>query len=93
MATIIHASRLMIRSAANALDKQDPSSSYQVSMAKKFATEKLFEVVDDSLQMLGGYGYLKDYPIERYLRDLRVHRILEGSNEVMQLIISRNIFK
>jgi len=93
MAINLHASRLLIRNAANALDKQDKSSTYQVAMAKKFATENCFLIVDQCLQMLGGYGYLNDYPIERYLRDLRVHRILEGTNEVMQIIISRNIFK
>lgn len=62
-------------------------------MAKYFATEKCMEVVSDALQMHGGYGYLKEYPIERYYRDLRVHMILEGTNEIMRMIISRNILK
>jgi len=62
-------------------------------MAKYFATEKCMDVVDYALQMHGGYGYLREYPIERYYRDLRVHRILEGTSEVMQLITSRNLLK
>lgn len=62
-------------------------------MAKYYATEKCFEVVSDALQLHGGYGYLKEYPIERYFRDLRVHMILEGTNEIMRMIISRNILK
>jgi alkylation response protein AidB-like acyl-CoA dehydrogenase len=62
-------------------------------MAKHFATEKCYGVVNYALQMHGGYGYLREYPIERYLRDLRVHEILEGSSEVMQLITSRSLLK
>jgi alkylation response protein AidB-like acyl-CoA dehydrogenase len=62
-------------------------------MAKHFATEKCIKVVDYSLQMHGGYGYLRAYPIERFLRDLRVHEILEGTSEVMQLITSRALLK
>eukprot|EP01129_Flabellula_baltica_P015552 TRINITY_DN7967_c0_g1_i2.p1 TRINITY_DN7967_c0_g1~~TRINITY_DN7967_c0_g1_i2.p1 ORF type:complete len:313 (-),score=62.01 TRINITY_DN7967_c0_g1_i2:20-958(-) len=93
MAMDIHASRLLVRNAAHSCDIDDPNATVQAAMAKKFATERCFFVVDNCLQSLGGYGYLNDYPIERYLRDLRVHRILEGTNEVMQLIISRDIFK
>lgn len=63
------------------------------SMAKMFATEKCYDIVDYALQLHGGYGYLRDYQIERYSRDLRVHRILEGTNEVMRMIVSRNILK
>jgi alkylation response protein AidB-like acyl-CoA dehydrogenase len=62
-------------------------------MAKKFATDKCLHIVDDALQMHGGYGYLQDYPIERFLRDLRVHQILEGTNEIMLHIIQRNLLK
>lgn len=62
-------------------------------MAKMFATEKCYDIVDYALQLHGGYGYLRDYQIERYSRDLRVHRILEGTNEVMRMIVSRNILK
>lgn len=62
-------------------------------MAKKVASEYGFEVVDDALQLLGGYGYLKDHPVERFLRDARVHRILEGTNEIQSLIMARDILK
>jgi alkylation response protein AidB-like acyl-CoA dehydrogenase len=62
-------------------------------MAKRKATDTGFDVVNDALQMFGGYGYLQDYPVERYLRDLRVHQILEGTNEIMRLIISRDMLR
>jgi alkylation response protein AidB-like acyl-CoA dehydrogenase len=86
----LEASRLMIRSAAHALDNKDPESTVKCAMAKNYSTDVGFEVANSSLQLLGGYGYTKEYQIERYLRDLRVHQILEGSNEVMKLIISRH---
>ena len=60
-------------------------------MAKRLATDTGFDVVNDALQLHGGYGYLKDFPIERYLRDLRVHQILEGTNEIMRVIIARKL--
>ena len=60
-------------------------------MAKRFATDVGFQICDEALQLHGGYGYIKEYPIERYFRDTRVHRILEGTNEVMRLIIARRI--
>jgi alkylation response protein AidB-like acyl-CoA dehydrogenase len=60
-------------------------------MAKRFATDIGFQVVNDALQLHGGYGYLRDFPIERFLRDLRVHQILEGTNEIMRLIIARRL--
>jgi alkylation response protein AidB-like acyl-CoA dehydrogenase len=60
-------------------------------MAKRFATDAGFRIVNEALQLHGGYGYLKDFPIERYLRDLRVHQILEGTNEIMRVIISRRL--
>jgi alkylation response protein AidB-like acyl-CoA dehydrogenase len=91
MAMNLHASRLMVRSAAELLDKADPTATVSAAMAKKFATDACFDVVNQALQLHGGYGYLKDYPIERNLRDLRVHQILEGTNEVMSMIISRKL--
>jgi alkylation response protein AidB-like acyl-CoA dehydrogenase len=91
MATTLEASRLMLRQAASALDNKDPDATVKCAMAKRFATDNCFDVVNDALQLHGGYGYLNDYPIERYLRDLRVHSILEGTNEVMRMIISRNV--
>ncbi|KAI9217056.1 acyl-CoA dehydrogenase/oxidase [Blastocladiella britannica] len=78
MATDLAASRLMVRQAAGMLDAKDPNATAYCAMAKMFATEKCYDICDSSLQTLGGYGYLKDYPVQQYLRDLRVHRILEG---------------
>jgi len=75
------------------MDNNDPNLTVYCSMAKRFATDAGFEICNDALQLFGGYGYLKDYPIERYLRDVRVHQILEGTNEVMRLIISRNVLQ
>ena len=72
---------------------QAPTATLDAAMAKRFATDSCFQVADGCLQLLGGYGYLRDHPLERYLRDLRVHSILEGTNEVMRLIISRQLQK
>jgi alkylation response protein AidB-like acyl-CoA dehydrogenase len=93
MATKLEAARLMIRSAAAALDRADPRATMLCAMAKRFATDAGFEIADDALQLHGGYGYLKDFPVERYMRDLRVHRILEGTNEIMRSIIAREMKK
>eukprot|EP00210_Caulerpa_lentillifera_P007085 g6778.t1 len=89
MATSIQASRLLVRNAAYALDHKLPSATVDAAMAKLSATEMAVNVSNQSLQLLGGYGYLKDYQIERYVRDLRVMTILEGTNEVMKLIIHK----
>jgi alkylation response protein AidB-like acyl-CoA dehydrogenase len=75
------------------LDAKDPSAAKYCAMAKRYATDKCFEVVNQALQLHGGYGYLQDYPIERILRDLRVHQILEGTNEVMRVIIAKDMKK
>jgi len=91
MATDLRASRLMVHSAADALDNKLPSATGAAAMAKRFATDTCFSVVDRALQLHGGYGYLRDYPIERYLRDLRVHSILEGTNEIMRVIAAREM--
>lgn len=93
MATHLDASRLMVYRAAAALDVQSPEATKFCAMAKRFATDTCWQVVDEALQLHGGYGYLKDYPVERLLRDLRVHRILEGTNEIMRVIIAREILK
>ena len=90
MATTLGASRLMVYRAAEALDAGDPQKTRYAAMAKRFATDECFQIVDDALQLHGGYGYLRDYPVERILRDLRVHRILEGTNEIMRVIIARD---
>ena len=91
MATSVQAARLMVRAAAEAMDRQDEGKTMACAMAKRFATDTGYEVANQALQMLGGYGYLKDYPIERYVRDMRVHTILEGTNEVMRLIIAKRM--
>ena len=92
MATELDAARLMVHRAAHSLDTAHPDSGTHCAMAKRFATDAGFAIVNNALQLHGGYGYLNDYQIERYLRDLRVHQILEGTNEIMRLIIARNLF-
>jgi alkylation response protein AidB-like acyl-CoA dehydrogenase len=91
MATELEAARLMVHRAAWALDTGEADATLRAAMAKRFATDLCFRICDDALQLHGGYGYLKDFPIERYLRDLRVHRILEGTNEIMRVIIARRL--
>ncbi|XP_076031544.1 isobutyryl-CoA dehydrogenase, mitochondrial-like [Oratosquilla oratoria] len=93
MATKLVASRMMVRNAALALMDQHPDTVSLCSMAKYFATENCFNIINEVLQMHGGYGYLKDYPIQQYLRDSRVHMILEGTNEIMRMLISRDLLK
>ena len=91
MATHLQAARALLRQAAQALDTDHPDATMQVAMAKRFATDTGFSVANDALQLLGGYGYLADYGIEKIVRDLRVHQILEGTNEIMRVIIARDL--
>ena len=91
MATELEAARLMIYRAADALDRADPQASMYSAMAKRLATDLGFKIVNDALQVHGGYGYLKDYGLEKLVRDLRVHQILEGTNEIMRVVISRKV--
>ena len=91
MLTDLIASRQMVRLAAFKLDNKDANAGAYCAMAKRYATDTCFNVCDEALQLHGGYGYIKEYPLERYVRDSRVHRILEGTNEIMRLIISRKI--
>ncbi|XP_035768288.1 isobutyryl-CoA dehydrogenase, mitochondrial [Neolamprologus brichardi] len=91
MATKLVASRLLIREAAQALQEDRPDAVAICSMAKLFATDECFNICNQALQMHGGYGYLKDYAVQQFVRDIRVHQILEGTNEVMRMIISRNL--
>jgi alkylation response protein AidB-like acyl-CoA dehydrogenase len=93
MATELEASRLMIRNAADALDKKLPRATMLCAMAKRFASDMGFKIANDALQLHGGYGYLKDFPAERHVRDLRVHQILEGTNEIMRVIVARELFR
>jgi alkylation response protein AidB-like acyl-CoA dehydrogenase len=90
-ATEVEAARLMVRRAAHAVSAGEPGATRLAAMAKRFATDIGFEVVNGCLQLHGGYGYLRDHPIERVLRDVRVHQILEGTNEIMRLIVSRDL--
>ena len=91
MATELEAARLMVWQAASKLDAGSADKTPACAMAKRFATDACFEITNQALQLHGGYGYLKDFPIERILRDLRVHQILEGTNEIMRVIIARNL--
>jgi alkylation response protein AidB-like acyl-CoA dehydrogenase len=93
MATELEAGRLMIRNAAAALDRREPRATMLCAMAKRFASDMGFKLANDALQLHGGYGYLKDFPAERHVRDLRVHQILEGTNEIMRVIIAREMFR
>ena len=91
MATNLEAGRMMIYRAADAMDRADPQASMYSAMGKRFATDYGFEIVNEALQIHGGYGYLKDYGMEKLVRDLRVHQILEGTNEIMRVVISRKL--
>lgn len=91
METDLEVARTFLWRAATALDRGDPDATKLCAMAKRHVTDRAFEVANQALQLLGGYGYLADYGLEKIVRDLRVHQILEGTNEIMRLIISRNI--
>ncbi len=91
MATELVAGRQMVRFAANKLDNNDPEKTAYCAMAKRFATDVAFNICNQALQLHGGYGYIKEYPLERHVRDTRVHQILEGTNEIMRLIIARRL--
>ncbi len=91
MNTELVAARQMVRLAAFKLDQQDPQATAYCAMAKRFATDAGFRVCNEALQIHGGYGYIKEYPLERHVRDTRVHQILEGTNEIMRLIVARRL--
>ena len=93
MLTELVAARQMVRLAAWKLDQGSPDASAYCAMAKRFATDIGFNVCNEALQLHGGYGYIREYPLERHVRDTRVHQILEGTNEIMRLIIARAILK
>jgi alkylation response protein AidB-like acyl-CoA dehydrogenase len=93
MATQLEAARLLVLRGAWALDNRHPEATKWCAMAKRFATDACFQIADEALQLHGGYGYLKDYPLERIVRDLRVHRILEGTNEIMRVITAREMMR
>ncbi|MFT5481620.1 MAG: alkylation response protein AidB-like acyl-CoA dehydrogenase [Halieaceae bacterium] len=91
MATELVAARQMVRLAAFKLDQKDSEATSYCAMAKRFATDVGFRICNEALQLHGGYGYIKEYPLERHVRDTRVHQILEGTNEIMRVIIARRI--
>ena len=93
MATDLEAARLMLYNAAKTLDEGKPEKTRKSAMAKRFVTDSCFNIANEALQIHGGYGYLQDYEVERMVRDLRVHQILEGTNEIMRMIIARDILK
>ncbi len=93
METETQAARVMLYNAAQELDAKSPQATRWCAMAKRFVTDTGFKVANDALQLHGGYGYLSDYGVERIVRDLRVHQILEGTNEVMRVIISRDLLR
>ena len=91
MATELEAARLLVHRAATKLDAGTDGGTMYAAMAKRYATDAGFQIVNEALQIHGGYGYLADYPLERFLRDVRVHQILEGTNEIMRLIVARRL--
>jgi alkylation response protein AidB-like acyl-CoA dehydrogenase len=91
MVTELVAARQMVRLAAFKLDSNDPEKTTYCAMAKRFATDVGFKVCDEAMQLHGGYGYIREYPIERFFRDARVHQILEGTNEIMRVITARRL--
>jgi alkylation response protein AidB-like acyl-CoA dehydrogenase len=93
MATELDAARLMVHRAAASLDAGSPEATKHCAMAKRFATDACHRICDEALQLHGGYGYIKATGVERYVRDLRVHRILEGTNEIMRVIIARKMLE
>jgi len=93
MATELEAARLMLYQAATKVQAKSPDATMHAAMAKRFVTDVSFRVANEALQLHGGYGYLNDFPLERHVRDLRVHQILEGTNEIMRVIIARELLK
>jgi hypothetical protein len=91
METELQAARLLLYTAASKLDRKTGDAGKWSAMAKRFVTDTGFAVANDALQLFGGYGYLHDYGIEKLVRDLRVHQILEGTNEIMRVIIARSL--
>jgi alkylation response protein AidB-like acyl-CoA dehydrogenase len=93
MATELEAARILLYQAAWKLDRKTADATKFCAMAKRLVTDKGFDIVNDALQIHGGYGYLRDYPLERMLRDVRVHQILEGTNEIMRVIVARDLLR
>ena len=93
MATELVAARQMVRLAASKLDAGAPDANIYCAMAKRVATDNAFAICNEALQIHGGYGVMREYPLERYLRDARVHQIVEGTNEIMRVIVARRMLQ
>ena len=93
MATDLEAARALLYLAAAKVTAGTPDKTKFAAMAKRLATDSGSAIVNDALQLFGGYGYLRDYPIERFWRDLRVHSILEGTNQIMRMIVAREMLR
>jgi isobutyryl-CoA dehydrogenase len=91
MAVKLITSRLLLREACFHVENDTPNASSYSAMAKMYITDEAFNIINQAVQMFGGYGMLKDYPLQQYLRDCRVHQIIEGTNEIMRLVIARNL--
>ncbi len=93
MATQIEAARQLVYASSTALEKKLPGAGKMAAMAKLFATDTAMKVTTDAVQIFGGYGYMKDYPIEKYMRDAKITQIYEGTNQVQRLVVARNLIK
>jgi alkylation response protein AidB-like acyl-CoA dehydrogenase len=91
METELQASRIMLYAAASKLDRKAHDAGKWSAMAKRFVTDTCFDIANEALQIHGGYGYLHEYGVEKLVRDLRVHQILEGTNEIMRMIVARHL--
>jgi butyryl-CoA dehydrogenase len=89
----IEASRLLVYRAASAVDAQDPDMTTVAAMAKCYASDAAMRVTTDAVQILGGYGYMREYPVERYMRDAKITQIYEGTNQIQRMVIARSILK
>jgi alkylation response protein AidB-like acyl-CoA dehydrogenase len=93
MAMKLEASRLLVYKSAAAIDAKDPRMSYWASVAKCYASDAAMEVTTDAVQLLGGYGYMREYPVERFMRDAKITQIYEGTNQIQRVVIARSILK
>ncbi|MBI1735673.1 MAG: hypothetical protein HYR51_10895 [Candidatus Rokubacteria bacterium] len=93
MAMQVHAARLMVHHAASSIDRGAPSSAIESSMAKCFASDAAMRVATDAVQVFGGYGYTREYPVERHFRDAKITQIYEGTNQIQRLVIARELVR
>jgi butyryl-CoA dehydrogenase len=91
MAMHVHAARLMVHHAAALIDSGAPSTALESSMAKCFASDAAMKVTTDAVQIFGGYGYTRDYPVERFMRDAKITQIYEGANQIQRIVVARDL--